>query len=598
MSDPPNSNAPELSVSELSAALKRTVEDRFGFVRVRGEISNYRGPQPSGHAYFCLKDQSARIDAVVWKGVFAKLKTKPREGLEVVATGKVTTFPGKSTYQIIVEALEPAGIGALMALVEERRRKLAAEGLFDEARKRPLPFLPARIAVVTSPTGAVIRDILHRIAERFPRHVVVWPVRVQGETSAAEIAAAIDGFNALPEHGSLRRPDLIIVARGGGSLEDLWSFNEEIVVRAAARSLVPLIAAVGHETDWTLIDHAADLRAPTPTAAAEKAVPVRSELAAALADLGRRHIDAALRGLDRRRGEFRALSRALPQSDSIFALRRQQLDNLESRLMGARAKAYSRGQLGLARLSHRLAQQSPHAQIAGKKQQFIALGQRLERWGAVAFDGRKQGLAHLAARLAIARTARVKLESERAASARQQVDALAIRMKQGFGSRTAREAERLYAFGQRLQRFRTAGNDGRKQALKHLAARFSGARATRITLERTRAEAARQRFDALARRMKPGFDSRIAAHRARIKTLEQIVVSLDHRQVLARGFALVRDGNNKLLRRAADVVDCAPLDIEFADGHKTAVATAQKDAPPQKRVASKGRRKREQGSLF
>ena len=260
--------------------------------------------------------------------------------MEVIATGKVTTYPGKSTYQIVVEALEPAGIGALMALVEERRRKLAAEGLFDEARKRPLPFLPARIGVVTSPTGAVIRDILHRIAERFPRHVMVWPVRVQGETSAAEIAAAIDGFNALPEHGSLRRPDVIIVARGGGSLEDLWSFNEEIVVRAAARSLVPLIAAVGHETDWTLIDHAADLRAPTPTAAAEKAVPVRSELAAALADLARRHIGAALRGLDRRRGEFRALARALPQSDSIFALRRQQLDTLESRLMGAREKAH------------------------------------------------------------------------------------------------------------------------------------------------------------------------------------------------------------------------------------------------------------------
>jgi exodeoxyribonuclease VII large subunit len=346
MSDLSKSNAPELSVSELSAALKRTVEDRFGFVRVRGEISNYRGPQPSGHAYFCLKDQSARIDAVVWKGVFAKLKTKPREGLEVVVTGKVTIYPDRSTYQIIVEALEPAGIGALMALVEERRRKLAVEGLFDEARKRPLPFLPACIGVVTSPTGAVIRDILHRIAERFPRHVVVWPVRVQGETSAAEIAAAIDGFNALPECGPLRRPDVIIVARGGGSLEDLWSFNEEIVVRAAARSLVPLIAAVGHETDGTLIDHAADLRAPTPTAAAEKAVPVRSELAAALADLGRRHIDAALRCLDRRRGEFRALSRALPQSDGIFALRRQQLDNLESRLMGARAKAYSREQLG------------------------------------------------------------------------------------------------------------------------------------------------------------------------------------------------------------------------------------------------------------
>jgi exodeoxyribonuclease VII large subunit len=598
MSDLSKSNAIELSVSELSAALKRTVEDHFGFVRLRGEISNYRGPHSSGHAYFSLKDQSARIDAVIWKGVFAKLKIKPQDGLEVVATGKVTTYPGKSTYQIIVEALEPAGIGALTALVEERRRKLAAEGLFDDARKRPLPFLPACIGVVTSPTGAVIRDILHRIAERFPRHVVVWPVRVQGETSAAEIAAAIDGFNGLPEQGSLRRPDVIIVARGGGSLEDLWSFNEEIVVRAAARSLVPLIAAVGHETDWTLIDYAADLRAPTPTAAAEKAVPVLSELAAVLADLARRHIDAVLRGLDRRRHELRSLLRALPQTDGIFALRRQQLDNFESRLDGVRSKAYSRGHLGLARLSHRLAQQSPHAQIAGKKQQFLALGQRLERWGALAYNGRKQGLAHLAVRLAIARTTRVKLESERAASARQQVDALTSRMKRGFGSRTAREAERLITFGQRLQRFLTAGNGGRKQALTHLAARLGSARANRITLERTRAEAARQRLDALAGRMKPGFDSRIAAHRARIKSLEQVVTSLDHRQVLARGFALVCDGNNKLLRRAAEVADGARLDIQFFDGHKTAIAAAQKDAPPLKRPASNGRRKREQGSLF
>jgi len=521
MSDPPNSNAPELSVSELSAALKRTVEDRFGFVRVRGEISNYRGPHSSGHAYFCLKDQTARIDAVVWKGVFAKLKTKPQEGLEVVATGKVTTYPGKSTYQIIVEALEPAGIGALMVLVEERRRKLAAEGLFDEARKRPMPFLPACIGVVTSPTGVVIRDILHRIAERFPRHVVVWPVRVQGETSAAEIAAAIDGFNSLPEHGPLRRPDVIIVGRGGGSLEDLWSFNEEIVVRAAARSFVPLIAAVGHETDWTLIDHAADLRAPTPTAAAEKVVPVRSELAAALADLGRRHIDAALRGLGRRRGEFRALLRALPQSDGIFALRRQQLDNLESRHTGARAKAYSRGQLGLARLSHRLAQQSPHAKMG-------------------------------------------------------------------------RAAERLKALEQRLERCRTRGNDGRMQGLKHLAARLGGTRAARLRIVRD----ARVQLKGLAERMTHGWDARVAARRVDVNSLEKLLFSLGYPQVLARGFVLVRDKDRKPLRRAAEVADGARLDIQFADGHKTAIATTEKDAPPFKRAASEDRRKRQQGSLF
>jgi exodeoxyribonuclease VII large subunit len=521
MSDLAKTNTLELSVSELSVALKKTVEDRFGFVRVRGEISNYRGPHSSGHAYFCLKDQYARIDAVIWKGVFAKLKTKPQEGLEVVATGKVTTYPGKSTYQIIVEAMEPAGIGALMALVEERRRKLAAEGLFDEARKRPVPFLPTCIGVITSPTGAVIRDILHRIAERFPRHVVVWPVRVQGETSADEIAAAIDGFNGLPEHGPLRQPDVIIVARGGGSLEDLWSFNEEIVVRAAARSLVPLIAAVGHETDWTLIDYAADLRAPTPTAAAEKAVPVRGELAAALANLARRHIDAALRGLDRRRGEFRALSRALPQGDGIFAPRRQQLDNFESRLDGVRAKTYGRGQLGLARLGHRLAQQSPHVQMG-------------------------------------------------------------------------RAAERLKALEQRLERCRTVGNDGRKQGLKHLAARLGATRAARIRNVRD----ARVHLKGLAERMAHASDARVAARRVEVNGLEKLLFSLGYPQVLARGFALVRDSDRKPLRRAAEVAEGARLDIEFTDGHKTAIAVAQKDAPPPKRAATKGRRKREQGSLF
>ena len=289
------SNAPEITVSELSNALKRAIEDRFGYVRVRGEISGYRGPHSSGHAYFCLKDANARLDAVIWRTAFARMKLKPEEGLEVVATGRLTTFPGKSSYQIVVEQLELAGIGALMALLEARRKKLAEEGLFDQARKRKIPFLPKVVGVVTSPTGAVIRDILHRLSDRFPVRVLVWPVRVQGETSAAEVAAAIDGFNALAIGGFAPRPDVLIVARGGGSLEDLWGFNEEIVVRAAARSAIPLIAAVGHETDWTLIDHVADLRAPTPTAAAEFATPVRAELVATVADL-----DARRRGAMRR----------------------------------------------------------------------------------------------------------------------------------------------------------------------------------------------------------------------------------------------------------------------------------------------------------
>src|SRR5580704_1977211 len=250
-------NLPELTVSELSAALKRTIEDAYGYVRVRGELGkvSYHG---NGHVYFDLKDDSACIAGVIWRKTAPRIKLKLEAGLEVVITGRLTTYPNRSQYQIVVETLEPAGLGALMALLEERKRRLAAEGLFDEARKQLLPYIPAVIGVITSPTGAVIRDILHRLAERFPRRVLVWPVKVQGDGSAAEVAAAIAGFNALPERGALPRPDLIIVARGGGSLEDLWSFNEEVVVRAASQSLIPLISAVGHETEVTLIDFAAD----------------------------------------------------------------------------------------------------------------------------------------------------------------------------------------------------------------------------------------------------------------------------------------------------------------------------------------------------
>src|SRR4249919_1398360 len=302
-------NIPEWTVSELSSALKRSIEDNFGYVRVRGEISGFKGAHSSGHCYFALKDENARIEAVVWKGNFARMRIKPEEGMEVVATGRLTTYPGRSTYQIVIETLAPAGLGALMALLEERKKGLAAEGLFDPARKQLLPYLPAVIGVITSPTGAVIRDILHRLADRFPRRVLVWPVKVQGDGSAAEVAAAIAGFNALPERGALPRPDLIIVARGGGSLEDLWSFNEEIVVRAAAQSLIPLISAIGHETDWTLIDHVADVRAPTPTAAAELSAPVRSELLANLADLDARRRGAILRLAERARANLRALAR-------------------------------------------------------------------------------------------------------------------------------------------------------------------------------------------------------------------------------------------------------------------------------------------------
>src|ERR1700760_2624614 len=319
-------NAPEFPVSELSAGQKRPVEDAYGHVRVRGESSGFRGPHSSGHCYFALKDENAKIEAVIWKGVHYRMLFKPQEGLEVIATGKLTTYPNSSKYQIVIDALEPAGIGALMALMEERKKKLAAEGLFDAARKQELPWLPEVIGVVTSPTGAVIRDILHRLEDRFPRRVLVWPVKVQGEGSAEQVAAASRGFNALPEQGRIPRPDVLIVARGGGSLEDLWSFNEEIVVRAAAESMIPLISAVGHETDITLIDFVADKRAPTPTAAAEMAVPVKSDLVAEVESFARRVFVHGQRGQESRRNELRAAARALPAATELLAIPRQRLD--------------------------------------------------------------------------------------------------------------------------------------------------------------------------------------------------------------------------------------------------------------------------------
>jgi exodeoxyribonuclease VII large subunit len=388
----PRVNIPEWTVSELSAALKRTVEDAYGFVRVRGEISGFKGSSPSGHCYFRLKDDKAVLEAVIWKGVFGRMRVKPEEGLDVIASGKLTTFAGSSKYQIVIEALEPAGIGALMKLLEERKKRLAAQGLFDEARKQLLPFIPEVIGVVTSPTGAVIRDILHRLADRFPRRVLVWPVRVQGETSAAEVANAIAGFNALPERGRLPRPDLIIVARGGGSLEDLWSFNEEIVVLAVAESLVPLISAVGHETDFTLIDFVADWRAPTPTAAAEKAVPVRSELLAALADLGIRKLSSWQRGVEQRRKELRLLSRALPALDELLSAPRQRLDACAARLPRALIANAQLHHRQLTRVSARLSPRLLKQRLARGLEIAVALDGRRARAFRVNLDRRSQRL--------------------------------------------------------------------------------------------------------------------------------------------------------------------------------------------------------------
>lgn len=326
----PRTNIPEFSVSDLAGALKRTLEDNFGRIRVRGELSRISRPS-SGHLYTALKDEQSVIDAVCWKGTLPRLSIKPEEGMEVICTGRITTYAPRSSYQLVIESMELAGQGALLKMLEERRKKLGAEGLFDAGRKKTLPFLPEIIGVVTSPTGSVIRDIIHRLNDRFPRHVIVWPVIVQGEAASKQIAEAIQGFNAISKKSG-KRPDLIIVARGGGSLEDLMPFNEENVVRAVAQSDIPIISAVGHETDTTLIDYAADFRAPTPTGAAEMAVPVRLNLLAQIKENEKRLIHALTRTLSENRHRLKALEASLGQPERVLELKTQKTDHLAHKI--------------------------------------------------------------------------------------------------------------------------------------------------------------------------------------------------------------------------------------------------------------------------
>jgi len=365
-------NAPALSVTELSMSLKRTIETSYGRVRVRGEISGFKR-HASGHCYFSLKDEGACMDAVVWRGSAQALAFRPEDGAEVIATGKLTTYPGRSKYQIVVERMELAGEGALMALLDKRRRALAAEGLFDVERKRKLPFLPRVIGVVTSPTGAVIRDILHRLEDRCPTHVIVWPVPVQGEGASAKVAQAIRGFGAIEPGGPVPRPDLLIVARGGGSIEDLWAFNEEEVVRAAAESPIPLISAVGHETDTTLIDFASDRRAPTPTAAAEIAVPVRSELMALVDDLGRRSASCLTVHARRARERLDLTVHRWPQPEALFAPVTQRVDDLVGRLPRALAARAAHARADLSAVAPRLRRELLSDRVSRARDQLASL---------------------------------------------------------------------------------------------------------------------------------------------------------------------------------------------------------------------------------
>jgi exodeoxyribonuclease VII large subunit len=436
-------NSPEFTVSELSSALKRTVEDAYGHVRVRGEISGFRGPHSSGHCYFALKDEGAKIEAVIWKGVHSRMRFKPQEGLEVIATGKLTTYPGSSKYQIVIEAIEPAGIGALMALMEERKRKLSAEGLFDEARKQLLPWLPEVIGVVTSPTGAVIRDILHRLQDRFPRRVLVWPVKVQGDGSAEQVAAAIRGFNALPEGGRIPRPDLLIVARGGGSLEDLWSFNEEIVVRAAAESMIPLISAVGHETDITLIDFAADKRAPTPTAAAEMAVPVRAELFVEVSALARRTMLCWQRAQEGRRNELRAAVRALPAASELLAIPRQRLDGAGAALpRGLKANTHAHFRR-FAASSAKLTLGVLHAQVSHAAQRLTINSERLGHGARSLVRRRRDRFAGLEIRLKASKLSNAQVQRQAIARQRERTQRLAERARRALATAMQRLSARV-----------------------------------------------------------------------------------------------------------------------------------------------------------
>jgi exodeoxyribonuclease VII large subunit len=440
----PPGNQPEYTVSELSGAVKRVIEGEFGLVRVRGEVGRVSRPA-SGHLYFDLKDDRAVIAAISWKGQVARMQVRPEEGMEVVATGRMTTFPGQSKYQLIVDEVAPAGAGALMAMLEKRKAALQAEGLFDPARKKPIPYLPRVIGVVTSPSGAVIRDILHRLRDRFPRHVLIWPVAVQGQACAGEVAAAIRGFNAIEPGGPIPRPDVLIVARGGGSLEDLWGFNEEIVVRAAAASRIPLISAVGHETDTTLIDFASDLRAPTPTAAAELVVPVRLELLATLDALGARLTRGIGQGVTLRRQRLRDLARALPRLETLLATPRQRLDASGMRLGSALGLAVTKKHREFDRVAGRLQPQALRGLVARHRDQLAAREDRLIRAILIRLERRRDRLEGLAARLAPALARMLGDADRKVAEGRRELARLAARLDAAPAQRFRRLSDRLEA---------------------------------------------------------------------------------------------------------------------------------------------------------
>ncbi|MRX51718.1 exodeoxyribonuclease VII large subunit [Paracoccus sp. S-4012] len=504
------SNAPALSVSEISGAVKRVIEGEFGRVRVRGEVGRVSRPS-SGHLYFDLKDDNACIAAVCWRTQAARLAHRPEEGMEIIVSGRLTTFPGASKYQLLVESVEPAGLGALMAMLEQRRKALAAEGLFDAARKRALPSLPRVIGVVTSPSGAVIRDILHRLRDRFPVHVVIWPVAVQGAACAPEVAAAIAGFNALGPGGPVPRPDLIIVARGGGSVEDLWGFNDEAVVRAVAAGTIPLISAVGHETDTTLIDHAADLRAPTPTAAAELAVPVRSELVARLAEIRARQVRAMQTRVALPGQRLRDLARAMGRPQALTEGARQRFDLTAARLEPA-LRGFTRSRRD--RLN------------------ALPLPPALLRQGATAARRRLEEGARLEPAL-----------RRRAQIARSERDSAAAKLRPAIARRLREMARDLDAGRRRLD---------------------AGLSRARMAGLRRNAEC-RAQLDGLGKRLAAAEARQTRLRRERLDRLDRLRQTLGYRETLKRGFAVVH-GPEGLVASAVAGAALARLEIEFHDG--------------------------------
>ncbi len=574
MASPPSpaGNVAEFTVSELSNAVKRALEDGFGHVRLRGEVSGYRGPHASGHCYFSLKDDKAKIDAVVWKGNWNRLKIKPEEGMEVIATGRISSFPGSSKYQIVIEALEPAGLGALMAQLEERKRRFAAEGLFAEERKRPLPFLPKVVGIVTSPTGAVIRDMLHGFEERFPTRVIVWPVRVQGEGSAAEVANAIRGFNAIAPGSIFPRPDVLIVARGGGSLEDLWGFNDEAVVRAVADSTIPVISAVGHETDWTLIDLVADARAPTPTKAAEWAVPKHSDLLQETGKQGLRLGVAIRRLLETLRRDLRSAARGMPRVEDLAAMPRQRLDSVSHRLDGALRTRVQRCHTRFFQVAGRLPNR--RSLVVHHRQRIDATAMRLGR----ALSANTQ--AHHTRHVRITSRLHLRLLENRLNRATDRLEGLERRARDCLGKTAA----------------------VRRARLQHAAGRL------RPAPIRVRVERCGERLETLERRIARAFAGQIAQCRHVLDGQAKLLGSLGYQSVLARGFALVRNSDGAMVRSAQAVVLGEGLDIEFADGRIQAEAKgkskagkkepAGKPAQPKSPQPAAKRTAKDQGSLF